>query len=146
MRLLLLLSFLILPILAFAQKPDVDGLWRGKITQNEGGFRSDYQFEIYLIQKGKKLTGRSYVYFEKAYAQMELVGRVVGKNDIVIQELKIVDFTELDGLEWCIKTFKLELIKTWSGYMQLEGDWAGATSFGPCIPGKVILKKVKPQA
>ena len=138
-----LFVFLLLSSFCIAQ-PDISGEWRGVITQNEGGFRSEYKFEMYFVQKGKQLTGRSYVYFDKAYAQMELIGSFTGKNTISFQELKIVDFTVLSGLEWCIKRGNLQL-KKYRGQWQLVGDWSGATSFGPCIPGKVRLKKIKPQ-
>ena len=144
MRFLLIFVFLLLPFWSWEQV-DIEGSWWGVVTQNEGGFRSEYQFEIYFIQKGNKLEGRSYVYFDNAYAQMELQGFFLDKNTVLFQEIKVVDFTVLDGLEWCIKRGQLKLNtakETW----ELNGDWAGATSFGPCIPGRVHLKKVKPRA
>lgn len=125
----------------FAQL-DVSGQWYGTITQDEGGFRSQYDFEIYFIQKGNQITGRSYVYADDLHAVMDLKGELQANQYIKLEELKIVEHTEMEGMEWCVKRAQLFLKKD-QNVLKLEGDWQGNTSFGACIPGKIFLKKIK---
>lgn len=120
-----------------AQYAYVAGLWKGTITQNSGGYRPKYDFEIFLHQKGNKITGRSYVYVDKIYAVLELSGVVTG-NAIQLQESRIVDSRKTEGLEWCIKSYQLSYSVN-SQKRQLAGTWKGHTNGLPCIPGNVIL-------
>jgi hypothetical protein len=138
----LICTFLCYPI--FAQS-DISGKWLGTTTQNEGGYRTSYDFELYLHQDGSVITGRSYVYVEKIYAEMILKGKINKNGSVDIVETKLVDYKEFEGMEWCIKNMKLNLnssTNTWT----LEGNWEGNTSFGSCIPGKIYLKKIVPRA
>ncbi len=125
-----------------AQKlPDLSGCWRGVITQDKGGFRPEYGMEMYLIQKGNRITGRSFVYFEKYYAEMELEGEVLDGNILQFKEKKINAHKKIEGMEWCLKQATLSLLKA-----ELKGAWEGSTSFGPCVPGKIVLKRSIPRA
>lgn len=146
MRILLLFSFWSLLTTGFAQKTEalsITGCWRGKITQNQGGIRPEYLMELYLTQKGTKVTGRSFVYFDKVYAEMQLEGEF--KNGVfVFKENKILTYKKLDSMEWCMKGAILNLIKSGNPW-KLEGAWTGNTSFGACIPGKIYLKKSIPR-
>lgn len=135
--------FCFTPLLCLAQ-PNISGSWKGSITQNEGGYRSDYSFEMYFQQKGKKLTGRSYVYVDNIYAEMELTGEWIDNNHIVFKETKVTRARKTDNLDWCIKNGTLKLVKT-DNKWRLEGGWAGTSSFGICIPGKIFLHKVIPR-
>ncbi|MBX2929837.1 MAG: hypothetical protein KF852_18530 [Saprospiraceae bacterium] len=129
-----------LSAIGVAAQPNVSGLWKGSITQNQGGYRPNYDFEIYLNQKGNKISGRSYVFVDKIYAVVELSGEFTGANTIRIRESRIVDSKKTDGLEWCIKTYDLTFSKA-SGVVKLSGPWTGQTPSGPCIPGTVILTR-----
>lgn len=148
MRFLILIWIVIgINTIGFAQKsstPGVTGYWKGKITQNKGGIRPEYGMEIYLTQKGTKVTGRSFVYFDKVYAEMQLEGEFKDGKTLIFKESKVTAYKKLDGMEWCLKGAVLNLIKSGSSW-QLEGPWTGNTSFGPCIPGKIILKKSIPR-
>ena len=124
---------------------NISGQWFGTITQNEGGFRSKYDFELYLFQEGNKIKGRSYVYVDNIYAVMELIGELQGGQYLKFKEIKMVDFSEMEGMEWCIKQAQL-FLKLEHKTMRLEGNWQGDTSFGTCIPGKIFLKKTIPRA
>ena len=139
-----LVLFLFVCTFCLAQE-DVSGSWTGKITQNDGGYRKNYKFELYLIQNGSQLSGRSYVYFDDIYAEMSLKGYINAANELWFSELEIVDFRELRGMEWCIKNGKLQLKKI-GNHWKLEGFWKGNTSFGECIPGEVFLERVVPRA
>ncbi len=148
MRIILLIAFCTIFSSSFAQvkkETNITGCWRGKITQNKGGIRPEYGIEIYLTQKGTKVTGRSFVYFDKVYAEMYLEGEFTDGKMLIFRESKITAYKKLDGMEWCLKGAMLNLVKSGSS-SRLEGPWTGNTSFGPCIPGKIILKKSIPRA
>ena len=142
MRFFLILPLLFFTFLGFAQT-DISGNWIGTITQNEGGYRSKYKFELFLFQDGSEITGRSYVYVDDIYAEMILRGRIIG-NTLSFQETEIIQFKELQGMEWCIKSCLLQLSRL-GKKMKLEGKWEGTTSFGTCIPGNVFLQKIEPR-
>lgn len=126
-------------------KVNVSGEWKGKITQNEGGYRSEYHFEIYLIQTGNKVRGRSYVYVDDVFAIMDLKGEIKGGSMLHLEESKIVDFRKIEDGEWCLKRSQL-LIKYKDGKLHLNGYWQGESILGSCIPGKITLTKEKPRA
>lgn len=129
-----------------AAQPDLSGSWTGIITQNEGGVQPEFDFEIYFRQEGKRITGRSYVRFHDQYAVMELAGFFVTNHRIHFNEFKMVDYTELENLSWCLKSGELQIDtngETW----RLTGPWKGFTREGmPCVPGQIYLKKTVPRA
>lgn len=130
--------------LALSAQSNISGSWKGSITQNEGGYRTDYSFEMYFQQKGKKITGRSYVYVDNIYAEMELTGQWIDANQIQFSESKVTRAKKVDNMDWCIKSGTLKLIKT-DNKWRLEGNWSGVSSYGVCIPGKIFLHKVIPR-
>ncbi len=147
MKYLFTLLFCGVLTMSMAQKKthDFEGCWRGVITQEEGGFRPEYGMELYLKQEGNKVYGRSFVYFDKVYAEMSIEGVVIGSKILQLRETEITAMKRVEGMEWCLKNAMLNLAKTRAPW-RLEGAWNGFTSFGPCIPGKIILKKSIPRA
>lgn len=135
--------------ISYAQVPEADSLagnWHGVITQNEGGYATEYQFELFLIKEGNKITGRSYVKLDEIYATMELTGELIGSTTLSFQEVKIVDETSREGMEWCFKNGFL-ILKNDNGLYKLEGPWSGKTKEeSPCIPGDIVLKRISPRA
>ncbi len=132
-----------LPLLAAAQD-NFSGVWKGTLTQDPGGFAPVYDFELYLKQKGNKVTGRSYVAIAEIHAAMDLKGEVVG-NVLYFTETNIVEHWKREDMEWCFKQAGLTLAIQ-GKQMKLEGPWTGNTGFGECIPGKIYLKKQVPRA
>ena len=126
-----------------AQEPLL-GNWVGVITQDEGGYRSEYYFELYLKRENKLITGRSYVYVDDIYAEMALSGFAVSEKVFHFTESKVVRARKLPNLEWCLKGGALKLERTGSGW-ELRGRWEGVSAGGNCIPGEIILKKVVPR-
>ena len=120
------------------------GVWKGILTQDDGGFRSKYEFELYLIQDGDKITGRSYVYIDNIFAEMDLEGSLLNDNTIWFQETTIGYNKILPGMHWCLKNGKLTLKKSWSS-QKLEGYWEGKTPFSDCVPGKIYLQRIIPR-
>ena len=134
-------------LLAFnlSAQVNISGAWVGTITQEEGGVAPAFDFELFFVQKGKKLTGRSYVYFDGKYAVMDIVGTFLDDQTLIFNETKMIDFHELENMSWCIKGGRLKVLsgtQTW----RLEGNWQGYTDFGPCVPGRIFLQKEVPRA
>ena len=126
-------------------QPDFNGLWVGYNTQDDqSSYSSKYDFEIYLHQKDDQIQGRSYATIDSLYAEMIIQGKWDGRY-LHLQEVEVVRQQADDGMEWCIKSCRLQLIYDDDGYF-LEGSWTGSTSFSTCIPGRVYLKKVPPRA
>lgn len=141
----LLLFILLVCSSAVLAQDELLGQWTGIITQDEGGYRSEYGFELYLKKEGKNLiTGRSYVYVENIYAEMALSGFFVGSEMFHFTESRVVRSRDLPALEWCLKGGELKLERTGKGWM-LTGRWQGTTPGGNCIPGEIMLKKVVPR-
>lgn len=128
---------------SFAQKEFL-GNWKGVITQDEGGYRSEYDFELYLKKEDQLITGRSYVYVDDIYAEMALSGFILGKKIFHFTESKVVRSRNLPQLEWCLKGAALKLERTGDGW-ELRGRWQGTSGGGSCIPGEIILKKIVPR-
>lgn len=145
MKKLLPFIFCFISFSIFAQDVNLTGLWIGTITQDEGGYRPEYTFEIYLNQDGEAVTGRSYVFVDKIYAVMNLRGSLHSKLYLNLKDEKILDHKVDNGMEWCMKKYQL-VLKNKDGVFHLEGFWQGDTTFSTCIPGKVRLTKTEPRA
>lgn len=117
-----------------------NGYWKGIITKVEYGVVTKFQFELYLVQRGTKVVGRSYVKSGSMYAEMEIEGEIYNKEYLKFQETKIVESKIEDSLEWCIKKGHL-IIKN----NTISGVWEGNTTFSTCAPGRIELTKVPPQ-
>ena len=130
--------------LSLLAQEEITGSWKGILTQDRGGFRSKYEFELYLKQDGDKITGRSYVYIEEIYAEFDLEGYFVDDKTIFFQETKIGQNKILPGMQWCIKNGELELKRSGDS-QKLEGYWEGHTPTNDCIPGKIFLQRIIPR-
>lgn len=141
---LLFLLFLV-PLHSPAQN-DFSGSWKGHLTQGAGGYTPEYEFELYLVQKGTQITGRSYVKTGRIYAVMELKGEVVDGQWVHFTETHILDNWKYEDMDWCYKEARLKL--TFDGKRKrLEGPWTGLTaSHSSCIPGEISLAKQVPRA
>ena len=144
MKPLILFVFLTCAHLLPAQN-NLTGLWRGTITQDEGGYRSEYTFEIMIKQDGDKISGRSYVFVDDIHATMILSGSIHSNVYLSLKDSQILDFKVNEGMEWCMKNYQL-VFKNNVNPLRLEGFWQGSTTFSTCVPGKVFLKKVVPRA
>ena len=129
----------------FVNKQSVAGTWKGELTQEEGTNLARYEFEIYLIQKGNIVKGRSYITVDNKTATMDVIGELHSGIFLQLVETKIVYQTAELGMEWCLKDATLILTKEKDG-LELKGFWKGKTSFSDCGPGKIKLKKIHPRA
>ncbi|MFK8101222.1 MAG: hypothetical protein AB8G15_01805 [Saprospiraceae bacterium] len=124
---------------------NISGHWKGIITQEEGGYRAEYKFELFIRIRDHKISGRSYVFVEDLNAEMEITGTIRPNSEIYLQDIKIIGHKERPGMEWCLRQLFL-FYKIENEKIILEGRWQGKTSFSTCTPGKVKLTKVDPRA
>lgn len=124
---------------------DLSGQWKGTITQDPGGYKTEYEFELYIKQEGRAISGRSFVYVDSIFAEMKLEGELHSNVFLRFEEVEVVDYKAFEGMEWCVKKGQL-LLKKQENLLILEGFWQGNTSFSSCIPGKVYLERKKPRA
>lgn len=139
------LAFLVLATMSGALAQDISGHWKGKITQDDGGYRPEYILEMWLVQKGDSITGKSFVFVDNIYAEMNISGSLAGGFYLRLKDEHIVSHEVLQGMEWCFKTYQL-LVKNKENNLTIEGTWDGKTSFSKCIPGKIYLKRIIPRA
>lgn len=141
MKVNIILLLLMLPALLPAQF-DFTGTWEGVLTQDEGGYASEYVFKLYLKQDGLKVSGRSFVKVGEIYAEMELKGRLIGDKVVHLEETEVLKHWKYDGMEWCYKKLDLFIVAD----EKLEGPWTGHTGQSACIPGKILLRRTSPRA
>ncbi|MDZ7877572.1 MAG: hypothetical protein U5L45_07875 [Saprospiraceae bacterium] len=134
----------------FADKIDISGHWEGTITRDEGGGkRTVFKMELDLNQKGKAVTGTSYVHADgekRTYsANMALSGKF-SKYYFKYEETKILNYDPIPDAEWCVKKCELSYKLDKTSTPTLEGIWEGtAASTGNCIPGRIFLQKKAPR-
>lgn len=124
------------------------GAWEGEIIQNSGSYAEMYSFEVYINTKASEnevqIFGRTYIEVDSAYAIMSFIGKSRDEK-LILEEQEILYSDKPELLSWCFKTLKLALIKEDSEWI-LRGTWDASSKYGVCLPGQVVLKKVKPQA
>jgi hypothetical protein len=142
---LLVLALLTVLLPLWGQSSDWSGQWVGQLTQQEGGYRSVYDFEVYLVKlAGNTYRGRTYVWTDGVYGEMSFTGQLYGEV-LHLQEIEVVYSRKPADLSWCLKSLQLRLVRR-QGQWYLEGPWQGASGYGPCIPGFVVVKRQAPQA
>ncbi|MCB0635142.1 MAG: hypothetical protein KDC54_00915 [Lewinella sp.] len=142
--LLLLLAWLVVLPDLVGQPATLNGQWAGQLTQDEGGYRSVYDFEVYLIKvAGNTYQGRTYVWTDGVYGEMSFTGQLYG-DVLHLQETEVVYSRKPTDLSWCLKALQLRLVKRRNDWY-LEGPWQGISGYGPCVPGHIVLKRIVPQ-
>ena len=120
---------------------NISGKWAGKLTQQPGGFVTEYTFEMDLKQNGSQINGFSKIYTDDDFAIIQLTGSFDG-NYFSFTEYAFVSSKIRPNYQWCIKKGTLKIIDKGSFY-QMEGKWEGKSSYGDCKPGEIFLKKKK---
>lgn len=122
----------------------ITGTWNGVLTQDRGGYQPEYHFQLQLTAKGGQIVGSSYVSVNSIYANWKLQG-ILKDNVFYFRETELGAHTQMDDLYWCLKQGKLNL-KMVDYQWVLYGRWSGDSELGACVPGKIHLTKVVPQA
>ena len=123
---------------------DLNGIWKGTLTQGPGGCYPRYFLELQINFSGDKVTGKAYDYYDKThYVKMSFTGRYNAQTHrLVIIENKVLESQIPQDCLPCIKTYDLNYSRTGS-QEQLNGDWKGVYSEKSmvCPPGRIQLKK-----
>lgn len=128
-----------------ARSQDVNGIWRGELTQEPGGCYPKYYIELQLHVNDNIIEGVTYDYYDTSkYVRLKFSGRLNSSSKrMVLIENKVTEFRIPRDCIPCIKTYDLTWSKA-SNEEELIGTWKGSQmgSMAGCPPGKIILKRV----
>lgn len=131
-------------ILEAQDHENIKGLWKGRLTQYEGGYQELYDFEIYFTQTDSVITGYTYLKAKGVLGVIKFIGCYQG-NTLHLEEKEVVISQKPEALSWCFKKINLS-INTIGTRQILKGYWEADSKYGSCIPGEVAVEKVKPRA
>ena len=138
-----LFIFFIFSINSTAQ--NLNGVWRGTLTQGPGGCFRVYNIELNIKNENGKLKGASYHYSDVTnYVKEDFGGNYnYASKTLSINELKVLTFHVPPDCIPCIKQYNLVYEKQ-DNKEVLTGDWGGVTmnNFASCPPGKITLARV----
>lgn len=128
---------------AFAQ--ELNGIWKGTITQQPGGCFPVYNVELQVNIYNNVVSGVCYHYSDfNNYVKKNYDGVYnAATKTINIQEHRVMTFHIPQDCTPCIRYFTLAYTKHDKEEM-LSGDWGGVVMNGTlaCTPGKIVLHRV----
>jgi hypothetical protein len=134
----------LLTLACIARGEDLNGIWKGTLTQGPGGCYPQYFLELQINFNGDQLTGKAYDYYDKShFIKMSFTGRYnPTTHRLVLIENQILQADIPGECEACIKTYDLNYSKK-DNEEQLIGDWKGVYSAKRlvCPPGQIRLKR-----
>lgn len=143
MRAACLLIATIISLTTFSQ--NLNGVWRGTLTQGPGGCFSVYNIELNIKSDGAKINGASYHYSDVTnYVKEDFLGTyTLSGKKLSINEQKVLTFHVPPDCIPCIKQYNLVYEKQ-DNKEVLTGDWGGITmnNYASCPPGKITLSRV----
>jgi len=143
MRLIPLLLLTLSGLCASAED-DLDGIWKGTLTQGPGGCYPNYFLELQITITGDRITGKAYDYYDKAhYVKMSFTGRYNAQTHrMVLIEDRVLEADIPTDCQPCVKTYDLSYVRNGT-FEELNGDWKGVYSDKNliCPPGKIRLRK-----
>lgn len=139
-------SFLIALLISlniFSQ--NLNGVWRGTLTQGPGGCFRIYNIELNIKSDGSKINGASYHYSDITnYVKEDFSGSFAyNEKKLSINEQKVLTFHVPPDCIPCIKQYNLVYEKQ-DNKEVLTGEWGGVTmnNYASCPPGKITLARV----
>jgi hypothetical protein len=104
MKNILLYILLFIPVCINAQ--DLTGFWKGKLTQDSGGYAPEYVLEVNIVQKKNNLFGNTLAYSGKTVVAKIAFNGYIDKDSIYIKEYKegVIKKTLPPDFALCIKT------------------------------------------
>src|ERR1700743_1094137 len=108
------LYIVILAVLSLTgQGEDLNGIWKGTLTQGPGGCYPQYFLELQINFTGGQITGRAYDYYDKShFIKMSFTGRYNAQTHrLVLIENKILEADIPLDCAPCIKTYDLHYAK-----------------------------------
>ena len=146
-KFLLLLSFIqFIAACSFAQ--ELNGLWKGTLTQEPGGCFATYNLELQIKIVENKVSGVCYHYSDtRNYVKKNFEGAYHSNTkSITINEKELLAFQIPSDCTPCVKTYDL-----WYSNNRretLSGDWSGFVldSRAACQPGHIVLNRIEESA
>jgi hypothetical protein len=133
----------LLQTVAFSQQ--LNGVWKGTLTQQAGGCFPVYNVELQVNIINNKVAGFCYHYSDVLnYVKKNYNGFYnAATKTIDIQEEKVTTFHIPSDCTPCIRYFSLAYSNSGNKEI-LSGDWGGVVMNGtaPCTPGKITLHRV----
>ena len=128
---------------AFSQ--ELNGIWKGTLTQQPGGCFPVYNVELQVNIANGQVKGFCYHYSDFTnYVKKDYNGIYnAATKTINIQEQKVMVFRIPQDCTPCIRYFTLAYSKQGSEET-LSGDWGGVVMNGSaaCTPGKIVLHRI----
>lgn len=128
-----------------AARTDLNGIWQGKASVDFGfGYRSEFEYELLLTQKGKQVVGYSttvlIIQGKKYIAKAAVVGEVNGKFFKCYETHNVYE-DKIPNSGW-VPFSKMELIyKEKANYHTLEGLYECPDKTG----GRLFLERKPPR-
>ncbi len=127
------------------QAQDLNGIWRGSLTQERGGCFPEYHLEIQLTVSGNTLEGNSYDYYDRnRFVKHQFSGRYNAQTHRMVLMEQVLQESHIPGdCVPCTKTYDLTWQKN-GNQESLTGEWKGLKSGSrdACPPGKITLYRV----
>ena len=143
MRATCLLIAALISCYTFSQ--NLNGVWRGTLTQGPGGCFRVYNIELNIKSNGSKINGASYHYSDVTnYVKEDFAGIFTSaEKKLNINEQKVLTFHVPPDCIPCIKQYNLVYEKQ-DNREVLTGEWGGVTmnNYASCPPGKITLSRV----
>lgn len=139
----LITVFIFLTVNASAQ--ELNGVWKGTLTQQPGGCFPIYNVELQVNILNNHVSGICYHYSDFTnYVKKNYDGLYdVATKTINIQEHQVMTFHIPSDCTPCIRYFRLSYTKE-DNQETLSGDWGGVVMNGTvaCTPGKIVLHRI----
>ncbi|HWK05356.1 MAG TPA: hypothetical protein VNS58_17070 [Puia sp.] len=143
MRTILVWLLFLLPGCLIASE-DLNGIWKGTLTQGPGGCYPQYYLELQINFANDQITGKAYDYYDKEhFIKMNFTGRYNAQTHrLVLIENRVLQENIPPDCAPCIKTYDLHYSRKGEDEW-LTGDWKGLISGkrSACPPGKIELKR-----
>lgn len=127
----------------------INGFWKGTLTQLSGGCFETYNVELQLNLDNNRAFGYCYHYSDHLnYVRKQYEGIYNASTKVLnIKEGKILTWHIPKDCTPCIRYFTLTYSKE-GNIEKLSGDWGGTVHNGSaaCTPGKIELLRVKQSA
>jgi hypothetical protein len=124
---------------------ELNGIWKGTLTQQPGGCFPVYNTELQVKIKDNRVDGFCYHYSDFTnYVKKDYDGLYnAATRTINIQEKKVMTFHIPQDCTPCIRFFTLHYSKK-GNEETLAGEWGGTVMNGTaaCTPGKIALHRI----
>lgn len=145
MKVQLLILFFLFHFTAIGFSQELNGIWKGTLTQQPGGCFPVYNVELQVKIVNSTVKGVSYHYSDFTnYVKKDYDGIYNSATKTIhIQEHQLLTFHIPQDCTPCIRYFSLTYSKTDKEEL-LSGDWGGVVMNGTlaCTPGKIVLHRI----